>query len=149
MNRIFSLETPKASYTNKAAILWCSDRRFESLRLAFEASIGLMMSDPIIIPGGVKNLVMPKHPRDAEFIMEQIELLRSHGFTRLYAMAHRGCAACHKNMRKAFYVELLFKADEILRARFKDLEILPVFADFDGVYVLEEHCVEGRIRLSA
>lgn len=141
MQKIFDLATPRASYTNHAAILWCSDRRFEHLRLSFEASIGLVMADPIIVPGGVKNLVTPKHPRDAEFIMEQIELLQSHGFTKLYAMAHRGCAACEGNVRKAFYVDLLIKSNAILRGRFPKLEIVPLFADFDGVHMLEEHCI--------
>ena len=144
MKRIFELVTPSTRYTTAAAVLWCSDRRFEALRLAFEAAMGAVMADPILIPGGVKNIVSPEHPRDREFIFKQVELLQSHGFTTLYAMAHRNCAACNGNMRKAFYVEMLFKADSILQKRFPNLEIVPVFADFDGVYVTEEHCLEGR-----
>jgi len=134
MKIFFDFRSPQEHYHNTAAFLRCSDQRFEDAQRAFEATIGLQMADPIVLPGGVKNLVTPKDPRDREFILEQIELLKGHGFTPLYAMAHNECAACNGNTDRAFYEEMLKAAGEIIRVRIPGLEIRLIFADFDGLY---------------
>ena len=136
MEMIFSYASQKGHYTNRYGFLWCSDQRFDALRRGFEAVNGMQMADPIIIPGGVKNLVEPKFPRDRDFILEQIELLKTHGFQTLYIMAHNECAACGGNTDPAFYEAMLRSAREIINTRIPHFEVKPVFADFDGLYLV-------------
>jgi hypothetical protein len=132
-------------YTNRAAILGCPDRRFRGWRRKLERLRGIEMSDPILIPGGAKALAIPTHPRDVQFILEGVELLRSHGFSSLFCMAHNQCAACDQRTDRAFYEAMLLRAGNILRDRFPTLEVIPIFVDFDGIYLVEK----GYARASA
>jgi len=137
MRKIFDYASPRAHYHNEQAFLWCSDQRFEGVHRAFMSNHWFQNADPIIIPGGVKNLVTPKFPRDTDFILEQIELLMGHGFRELYAMAHNDCAACGGNTDPAYYEDLLRSAAEVIRARISGLKVYPIYAAFDGLYLVE------------
>ena len=126
-----------------AAVLWCCERRLKGLRGRFAASRNIECAEPIIIPGGAKHIAMPSHPRDPEFIFEMIEMLRvSHGFTTLYVMAHIDCAACDGNKEPTYYETILGVAGDLLRQRFSGLEIVTVFVDVDGVYLVESEEVD-------
>ena len=121
-----------------AAVLTCSDLRLKGVRGKLASFHGIPMLDRIVIPGGVKSLVLPEHPRDSEFILRQIEILYvHHSFTKLYTMAHVDCAACNGNRDPAYYENLLVEAGKILRIRFPLLEIVMVFVGFDGVHLVE------------
>lgn len=134
MKKIFDYPSPQEHYRNHEAFLWCSDQRFEGVRHAFAKAGNFQMSDPILLPGGVKPLVIPDNPRDREFVLEQIKVLMEHGFTTLYAMAHMNCAACDGNTSRAFYEDMLKKAGEIIRNAIPNLKVRLIFADFDGLY---------------
>ncbi len=134
MEKIWSYDSPQAHYTNHECFLWCSDQRFEALRRAFVSTKDFKKADPIIIPGGAKVLVDPKDPRDREFVLEQIELLATHGFTTLYLTAHNECAACKGNRDPNFYEAMLKEAKHVAAERFPKFAIHAVFAGFDGLY---------------
>jgi hypothetical protein len=137
MKKIFPFVSSREHYRNKEAFLWCPDRRFKDLREAFEKANGIELADPIIIPGGAKVLVTPNDPRDREFVLEQIEILKGHGFDTLYVMAHNECAACEGNNDRLFYESMLQSAGKVVRGRFPDLRVRLLFADFDGLYEVE------------
>lgn len=137
MKKIFDFSSQPAHYRNKVGFLWCSDRRFRDVRRAFEEHEGMVMADPIIIPGGVRSLVEPRNPRDREFILEMIELLKGHGFTTFFPMAHDECAACDGRTDRAYYESLLVRSKSIITERIPDLAVRPLFADFEGLHEIE------------
>ena len=136
---IFPFASSREHYRNKVAFLWCSDQRFEDLREAFKKANDLEMPDPIIIPGGAKVLADPKDPRDRDFVLEQIELLRGHGFDKLCIMVHNECAACAGVADEPeFYEKMLREAAKVIRERIPDLKVVLLFADFDGLHEIEQ-----------
>lgn len=137
MKMIFPFYSPKEHYHNKVAFLWCPDQRFEKLRQAFLKEKSFSLADPILIPGGAKVLARADNPRDKEFILEQIELLKNHGFGTLYIMAHNECAALAGNKSHLVYEVLLKRAAKVVRERIPDLEVIPIYADFTGLYEVE------------
>lgn len=116
------------------AVLWCFERRIAGLRGSFAAHLKIKRHVPILIPGGVKRIVMPRVPRDAESLMELIEVAHEKlGAIRLYAMAHLYCADCEGSSDQGYYEVLLQDAEAILTKRFPLLEVIPVFVDCKGV----------------
>ncbi len=120
------------------AMLWCVDRRIQGLRGKFAAHLGIGQHVPLIIPGGIKKIVAPKFPRDAELLMETIALIHYKlGVRRLFAMAHLHCADCEGSSDPTYYHTLLMKGGRILARRFPSLEIKPIFVDCKGVHLIQ------------
>jgi hypothetical protein len=120
-----------------ALLLGCFDRRFRTWRGRFGELMGFDTNYPITIPGGAKDLVMPKHPRDAEYLLEKIALL-SDQYKMLGVMVHSGCLECDERTDPAFYEDLLHRAGVKLRQHFPRHEILLIYADFNGLYLIDE-----------
>jgi hypothetical protein len=130
------LQEPAAPVST--AILWCVERRIRGLRGKFAAAMGIEEHIPIIVPGGIKTVVLPRLPRDGESVMEWIDFLQDKlGFEKLYAMAHLNCAACESNGDSTYYENLLLEGGDILRKRLPHIEIVTIFADCTGVHLVE------------
>ncbi len=141
MKQLFGFDCSKLQEpagTVSTAILWCVERRIRGLRGRFAAAMGIKEHLPIVIPGGIKKIVMPRHPRDAESVLEDLELLQDKlGFEELYAMAHLHCAACEGNSDPAYYETLILDGTTILEQRLPQVKIIPIFADCHGVHLVE------------
>jgi hypothetical protein len=126
------------AHSVSTAMIWCVERRIRGLRGKFAASMGISEHIPIIIPGGIKRIAKPDHPRDSDILLRDIQFLQDKlGLTRLYAMAHFNCAACGSHGELAYYQELLQDGAEILRKYFPKLEVFPILADFKGIHLIE------------
>jgi hypothetical protein len=127
-----------------ALVLGCVDRRFKGWRRLFGEYMSFTMSFPLTIPGGVKDLVCPKDPRDTEHLLETIALLIQHyPNIKLVGMAHNGCLACGQCDDPNYYEDMLLKAGRLLQRRFPGQERFLVYLEFDGGISLveEEVCV--------
>jgi hypothetical protein len=119
--------------------LGCLDRRFKGWRKLFGELMGFNMSFPLTLPGGVKDLVYPKHPRDAEHLLEKISLLIHHyPNLKLVLMGHEECLDCAQCSDPTFYEDMLQQAGNLLRERFPKQETFLVFVAFDGIYLVEQ-----------
>ena len=116
-----------------ALVLGCVERRLKGWRELFGKYMGFSMSIPVIIPGGVKDLVHPNHPRDTEHIVEKIALMVKHyPNLKLVVMAHDECLDCDQCNDPAYYEDMLLKAGKLLQKRFPGQERFLVFVEFDG-----------------
>jgi hypothetical protein len=119
--------------------LGCVDLRVEDWQESLGRYMGFSKFLPITIPGGVKDLVYPKDPRDAEHLLEIIDLIVSHyPKIRLVGMAHNECLACDHRADPDFYEDILLKARRIFQRRFPAQERFLVYLDFDGGMSLVE-----------
>lgn len=96
------------------------------------------MSIPITIPGGIKDLVDPKDPRDRESLLEKIDVVIS-GVKRIRARMHNECKACGSRNDLDYYEDMLLRAGEVLKERFPEVEVVLVIIDFDGFYLVREN----------
>lgn len=115
----------------------CLDRRFRSWRGRYCELMDLEAAYPFLIPGGPKDLVYPKHPRDAEYLLEKLALL-SDEYKILGVMAHNKCVACGECEDPDFYKDMLKKAGAIIKRAIPKVETALIFANFDGLYIVEE-----------
>ena len=113
----------------------CSDRRIKGSRGEVGRFIGCPMAIPITIPGAIKDLVEPNHPRDREALLEKIALV-SEGVTTIRARMHNACKACASRDDLDYYEDMLLKAETVLRARFPGVEVKLFIMDFDGYYLV-------------
>jgi ferredoxin len=95
------------------------------------------MSIPITIPGGAKDLADPVDPRDRESLLEKIAIFGS-DITTIRARMHNDCVACGRCSDVAHYEAMLLKAGAVLEERFPGVEVILIFVDFDGFYLVEK-----------
>jgi hypothetical protein len=122
----------------------CLDRRIKGSRGRLGEHLGYAKSLPLVIPGGVKDLVYPKHSRDRERILEWVGLFGG-DLAQIIAKAHNDCKACAHCKDLNFYDDMLQKAAKILRESFPRVEIIPIFVNFDGFYLVEMERVMSEV----
>lgn len=137
MRKIVDRNWPRESEKIPLLLFGCFDRRFRGWRGDFAEWMGLDGNYPIILPGGPKDLVDPKHPRDAEYLIEKIVFLSAE-YKVIGIMAHNQCLACDRIDDPAYYECLLITAGDVLRAALPGKTIILIFANFDGLYIVGE-----------
>jgi hypothetical protein len=115
----------------------CSDRRIKGSRGVLGEFTGCDMAIPITRPGGIKNLVDPKDPRDRECFFEDIEVFGD-CIKVIRVRAHNECKACAGCMNLDYYEDMLIRGGRLLKERFPKVEVILVIVDFDGYYLIEE-----------
>ena len=135
--KILEHEFPRHPSAVDTIDIGCSDRRIKGSRGVLGEFVGCGMSIPITIPGGIKDLVDPKDPRDRESLLEKIAVV-SHGIKKIRARMHNECKACGGCQDLDYYEDMLHKAGAVLKARFTGVEIVLFIVDFDGFYLVWE-----------
>ena len=118
-------------------VFGCVDRGIRGWRGCLGEEMGFETAYPFLIPGGIKDLVVPKEPRDREHLLEMIGSMNQR-IRCIVVMAHNGCSFFDQRTDKSSHQEMLRDATTILRDHFPRLEIIPVFVDFDGVYIVDD-----------
>ncbi|MDP3994115.1 MAG: carbonic anhydrase [Candidatus Doudnabacteria bacterium] len=124
-------------HTCQALIIHCIDFRFGKAIKKYLEDQGLLGDiDIISVAGGVKNIVGPNEPSDAEFLMKQIETSKTlHDIKQVILMNHTDCGAY--GGRKAFnsngeerekHFSDLKDAETRILEKFPELEVKKVLA---------------------
>lgn len=75
-----------------AVVIHCSDARFQEAFRNYIADLGIKYPAPIIIPGGVHDLISPARIKAARSLKEQIEFMVKHGgVNRVIIIGHENC----------------------------------------------------------
>ncbi len=76
-----------------ALVIHCSDPRFQAaFRQFIEYELGIKNPIPIIVPGGVHDLVSPARIKAARQLWQQLEFMVVHGkVKRIVMINHEGC----------------------------------------------------------
>ena len=75
-----------------AVVIHCSDTRFQEAFRRYIANLGIEHPAPIIIPGGIHDLVSPTRIKGARILKEQIEfMVKTVGVHRVVIIGHEDC----------------------------------------------------------
>ena len=135
--KILEYELPRHHSPVSTIDIGCSDRRIKGSRGVLGAHMGCEMAIPIIIPGAIKDLVDPRHPRDRESLLEKIEIFGD-DIKTIRVRMHNECKACGGCQDLNYYESMLLEARKVLLERFPRMEIILFIVDFDGFYRVEE-----------
>lgn len=135
--KIWERESPRHIDPITTIDIGCSDRRIAGSRGQSGVLTKCDMAIPITRPGGIKNLVYPKHPRDRECFFEDIEVF-GNGITVIRVRAHNDCKACDECQDLDYYENMLIEGGRLLKARYPKVEVILIIVDFDGYYLVEE-----------
>ncbi|MBI2610084.1 hypothetical protein HYW53_02820 [Candidatus Giovannonibacteria bacterium] len=149
MKQIINLKIDGGHYTAKACMVWCFDHRFSGKLLKeFIVDGGYLKRDPIVIAGGAKDIATPEELTDRDYVLRQIaKSIRLHHPPHVFLMTHANCGAYGKTFEnpeeeRAFYESELIRAKDITEKYLKEknlaegLEVVPLYADFSGLYQL-------------
>jgi hypothetical protein len=135
--KILERDFPRVHNPVSTVDIGCSDRRIKGSRGLVGECVGDDEAIPITIPGGIKDLVDPKDPRDRECLLEKIALF-AHDLMKIRARMHNECVACGRQQDLDYYEDMLLKAGVVLRGRFPWVEVVLVIVDFDACYLVEK-----------
>jgi len=148
MHKLFHFDSPREPYHCDAVVLWCFDQRFELATRKFLTRRGVARPDSIRIAGGARALASPEKDFEREFVLEQMrKSMRLHGTSRAILFLHSDCGAYggldgrFGNDRDAeirCYAQEFQTATALLNRTFPGLEISRYYADFEGVWDLEQ-----------
>lgn len=134
--KILEHEWPRSISPVSTIDIGCSDRRIRGSRGLLGECMGSEMSIPITIPGGIRDLVDPRHPRDRECLLEKIEIFGD-AINTIRARMHNECRACGSSSDLNYYENMLLEAGVVLQDRFPRAAIILVIVDFDACYLVE------------
>ena len=138
MEKLFHFDTPPEEYRADACVVSCYDARFELVVRKFLKRRGLAVVDHLKIAGSVKSLVSPGQEADREFVLRMIRIsMRLHQSRLVVMVGHNDCGA-YDGAPPATVIADLLRAAELLRTAEPSLAVECYFADFDGVYRVDE-----------
>jgi carbonic anhydrase len=147
MNKAFSFESSPEHYHADACIVWCFDDRFYKVLKGYGKEKGAKHIDLVKVAGGAKALaVSPSEPSpERDFLLNQIKTsIRLHGAKRIILMTHRDCGAyggskafADSDAERAAHEAQLAAARDFVAAELPDVIVEPLFADFDGLYLVK------------
>jgi hypothetical protein len=138
MQKLFHFDCPQEVYRADAVIISCFDARFDLAMRKFLKRRGVVTFDHVKIPGSAKSLAAPECDSDRDFVLRMVRTsLRLHAPDRLLMLAHNDCGAYPAVPLEVVTADLL-RAAEVLRAAEPSLPVECFFADFDGIYRVEE-----------
>jgi carbonic anhydrase len=154
MEKVFSFESSPEHYHADACVVWCFDDRFYKLLKAFGKAKGAKHIDLVKVAGGAKGLAVPANaaPTDLaarDFLLAQIKAsIRLHGTKRIILMTHRDCGAyggsaafADSDAERAAHAAQLAAARDFVASELPDVIVESLFADWDGLYAIDEHRV--------
>ena len=145
MEPFVRFDSQKEHYTAAACVVWCFDDRFYKLLKAFGKQEKFGHIDLVKVAGGAKALAGDASP-DRDFVLGQIKTsVRLHGTRRVVLMLHRDCGAyggskgfAGPDAEKEELSVQLRKAQNFVKKEVPELATVDaVFADFDGLYMVE------------
>ncbi len=137
MGRIITPEIYHMSHDCSTALVRCMDFRLESVTENYLKSKNLINDcDIISIAGVAKNLI--ENPNG--FLASQIDISkRLHNIKTLIIMHHMDCGGYgghdafeNTETERAFQIEQMQKAGQILKSKYPDLKVVLALADIDG-----------------
>lgn len=152
MFKRFHFDSPAEVYRADAVVLWCFDDRITLVVRKFLKRIGAERADLVRVAGGAMAIASPKDESEQKFVLEQLRLSRKlHQAGRVILFAHRDCGAYGGSARfqgdaeaeASFHRSELTRASDIIRAALPDVAIECYFADFDGVWELDQERSAG------
>jgi len=147
MVKRFHFDSPTEVYRADAAVVWCFDDRITIAVQKFLKRIGVRKIDSVRIAGGAMSLASPADEFARQFVIEQLRLSqRLHQTERVILMAHRDCGTYGGSARfkgdldaeRNHHREELSRAADVIRAALPEITVECFFADFDGVWELED-----------
>jgi carbonic anhydrase len=138
MEKLFHFDTAPEEYRADACVVSCYDARFEPVVRKFLKRRGLAVVDHLKIAGSVKSLASPGQDADREFMLRMIRISMRLHQTRLVVMVgHNECGAYGGAPPETVLADLRLAA-QIVRTAEPSLAVECYFADFDGMYRVDE-----------
>ena len=138
MEKLLHFDSPREVYTADACVISCFDARFDPALRKFLKRRGLVAFAHVKIPGSAKALAAPTCDADRDFVLRMVRAsLDLHHPPRVLLIAHNECGAYPDAPAEAVTGDLL-RAAEVLRAAEPSLRLECYFADFDGVYRVDD-----------
>lgn len=138
MEKLFHFDSPPQEYRADACVVSCYDARFELVVRKFLKRRGLVVVDHLKIAGSVKSLAWPGQAADREFVLRMIRIsMRLHQSRLVVMVGHNECGAYDGAPPETIVADLLLAA-QIVRAEEPSLAVECYFADFDGMYRVDE-----------
>jgi carbonic anhydrase len=116
-------------------LIRCMDYRLNKVIANFIKQNGLFEMDIISVAGSCKDFI--KHPYTAEsrYLIDQIKLaVEKHGVCRIFLTMHEDCGAyggreffSTASSERTRLLDDMNKAEEIIKAKFKGLEIIKLY----------------------
>jgi len=125
----------------QACALFCIDFRFKNETLKYlKEELDLKDLNIITITGSTKNIANPKILSDYQFITKQIEKsIQFHEIDKIILINHANCGTYGsaklfggKDKEKEIHIKDLLKSKKLLEKRFKDQEIILIYANLKG-----------------
>lgn len=137
MQKLFHFGCSQEVYTADACVISCFDARFDLPIRKFLQRRGIVTFDQIKIPGSAKALGAPDCEADRDFVLRMVRTsIRLHAPTRALLFAHNDCGA-YPGIGAEVVAADLRRGAEVLRRAEPSLTIECFFADFDGIYSVE------------
>lgn len=143
MQKVFHFDSPPEPYVADAAVLCCFDQRIRLAVNKFLRRRNILRPDMIVVAGGAKTLASPRNDFEQDFILEQVRMsIRLHQTQRVMLTCHSDCAtygglaAYGGNLQAEaeHHVSELWRAADLVRASFPQVEVEPYFINFEGVW---------------
>lgn len=143
MQKVFHFDSPPEPYAADAAVLCCFDQRIRQVVNKFLRRRNILRPDMIVVAGGAKTLASPRNDFEQEFILEQIRMsIRLHQTQKVILTCHSDCAtygglAAYDGNALAEaenHASELWRAADLVRASFPEVEVEPYFINFEGVW---------------
>jgi carbonic anhydrase len=143
VQKVFHFDSPPEPYVADAAVLCCFDQRIRLAVNKFLRRQNILRPDMIVVAGGAKTLASPRNDFEQDFILEQVRMsIRLHQTQKVILTCHSDCAtygglaAYDGNLQAEMehHVSELWRAADLVRASFPELEVEPYFINFEGVW---------------
>lgn len=125
-------------------VIHCSDPRFQAAFRRFtDEELGIKNPIPIIIPGGIHDLVSPVRIKAARQLRDQLEfMIKKSGVRRLVLLNHEDCqwygkwnVLVQSTVGKDIAGHLVTAAEKLVEKRF-DVEVECYLAKIDGEQIV-------------
>jgi hypothetical protein len=145
MEKVFHFDSSSDPYVADAAVLCCFDQRIRLTVNKFLQRRGIVRPDMIVVAGGAKTLASPRNDFERDFILEQVRMsILLHRTGRVFLMSHSDCATygglaafSGDHAREAdHHKHELFRAAELIRSNFVDVDVECFFVTFEGVLAI-------------
>ncbi len=138
MEKLLHFDSPREVYAADACVISCYDARFDLAVRKFLKRRGVFTYDHVKIPGSAKALAAPEKEADRDFVLRMVRMsIALHGSSRALLVGHAECGAYGGAPAEAVIADLTRAAD-VLNTAEPLLKVECYFADFDGVYLVEQ-----------
>jgi len=134
MKKLFHFDTAAEHYKADACVVSCYDARFDLVLRKFLKRRGLNLVDHLKIAGSIKGMASPDNESDREFLLRMIRIsMRLHRPDLVVMVGHADCGAYGGAGADSIAADLS-RAREVMRSAEPSLPVECYFADFDGIY---------------